>query len=69
MTRKWTIGILITIGVFLIAWDIWVLIEPTEGDTISAVTLEFAQRHIIIPFAVGVICGHLFWPQRLKERS
>jgi hypothetical protein len=67
MTRKWTIGILIAIAVILIAWDVYVYVEPSDGDTISEVTLAAAGKHPVIPFAIGVICGHLFWPQRSND--
>jgi hypothetical protein len=64
MTRKVTISILIVLCLVLIGWDVWVYLEPTPGDTISEVTFAFAQRHPVLPFAIGVICGHLLWPQR-----
>lgn len=40
---------------------------PESGDTISEVTLAFAQRHPALPFSVGVVAGHLFWPQRVRS--
>ena len=67
MTRKYTITILIIIALILIGWDIWVYIEPTDGDTISEITLAFAQKHPVLPFAIGVLCGHLLWPQKIKS--
>lgn len=63
MTRKITISILVAVAVLLIGWDIYVAITPAPGDTISEITLAFAQRHPVIPFAIGVLCGHLLWPQ------
>jgi len=68
-TRKATIGILVSIILALIAWDIWVVIEPTPGDTISEITMFYARRHPVIPFALGVVCGHLLWGQRLPPGS
>lgn len=67
-SRKITIGILVVITVLLIAWDIVVAANARSGDTISEVTLGFAMRHPVLPFAIGVICGHLFWPQRLTRK-
>lgn len=66
MTKKVTIGILIVAAAVLIAWDVYVAANPTPGDTISEITLGFAMRHPVLPFVVGVVCGHLFWPQRPK---
>lgn len=69
--RVATIALLLSMGAGLIGWDVYVAveernIEPGKGATISEVTLGFAQRHPIVPFAVGVLCGHLFWPQVRK---
>jgi hypothetical protein len=62
-TRTATVWILIAITIVLIVWDIWVAVEPTDGDTISEVVLGWARRTPALPFAVGFLCGHLFWPQ------
>jgi hypothetical protein len=66
MSQKITIAILLACAALLIGWDIYVAANPTPGDTISEITLAFAQKHPVLPFALGVIMGHLFWPQRVK---
>lgn len=66
MTRKITIGLLLVVAVLLIVWDVYVANNTPTGDTISEITLLAASKHPVIPFAFGVICGHLFWPQFKK---
>jgi hypothetical protein len=68
-TRKTTITILISTVSALILWDIWVFIEPTDGDTISEVTLGFASDHPVVALIIGVVMGHLFWPQRIDKKT
>lgn len=68
-SRTWTIGILVGVIALLIGWDVLVALEesgvkPGTGGTISEVTLAFAQQHPVVAFVLGVICGHLLWPQR-----
>lgn len=63
MARGWTIGILAGVTVLLIAWDIYAAANKERGDTISEVVLGFARRHPVIPFLLGVLAGHLLWPQ------
>lgn len=63
MTRLWTIGILLFVTFGLIAWDIYVATNREKRDTISVVMLDTARKHPAIPFLLGVIMGHLFWPQ------
>lgn len=60
----WVIGLC---AVALIAWDIYAAMSTTQ-PTISVLTLSTAQKHPILPFLTGVLCGHLFWPQVTKEK-
>ena len=66
MTRKLTIGILVAVVLALIAWDVYALLEPSPGDTISEVTLAFARQHPAFSFLLGVVAGHLLWPQEVR---
>lgn len=61
--RWWTIGILAVVTILLIAWDVYAATNKERGDTISEVVLAFARRHPVIPFLMGVLMGHLLWPQ------
>lgn len=69
MKKAITIGMLLTFGVILILWDIFVAVTAPTGDTISEVTLWFAMRHPVVPFTIGVIGGHLFWPQYVRRKD
>jgi hypothetical protein len=60
--KKVTISILIIVALLLIGWDIYVAVNKDEGDTISEVLL-WVGSHPVLPFAMGVLMGHLFWPQ------
>jgi len=66
-TKKITSGILITVTIALVIWDIFMAGNPTEGDTISEIILSFSFSNPSIPFAFGCLMGHLFWPQIVKE--
>lgn len=63
MTKIVTKVLMLSIAIVLIGWDIYVAANDIPGDTISELTLSWAFMHPVIPFAVGVLCGHLFWPQ------
>jgi zinc transporter ZupT len=69
--RRITISILGAVIAVLIAWDVYVAVvekdkPPGTGATISEVTLGFAQKHPVLPFALGVVAGHLLWSQVRK---
>lgn len=57
-----------TVGA-LALYDVAVAANKQRGDTISEVLLDTARDHPVVPFALGVTIGHLFWPQATKERQ
>lgn len=58
--------ILISFVIILSMYDIWALIFGGVDATISRIVLSYAKDYPIIPFAFGVVCGHLFWSQKEK---
>jgi len=52
-------------GVWL--WDAYCTMRGDYRSQVSQVLLEWSVRWPIIPFAIGVVVGHLFWPQRLVD--
>lgn len=66
MTKRITIAVLIIVTILLIVWDVYVATNSVRGDTISEVFL-WASSHPVLPFAFGVLAGHLCWPQYLKK--
>ena len=71
MPRKVTLTLLAVSAAVLIGWDVYVALNdvPNDRDTISGIVLGFARRHTIVPFAFGVLMGHLFWPQMVAQRG
>lgn len=66
-TKKITLWLLAVVTVLLVAWDVHVATNSVKGDTISEAFLNANSRGLI--FALGVICGHLAWPQYIKRKS
>ena len=50
--------------VVLAAIDVALLLTGGVEATFSRVILGASHKYPIIPFAAGVLCGHLFWPQK-----
>ena len=68
-TRWITIALLIAFTAALIAWDIYAEVTvPDSAATVSRIVLSWAQQHPALPFALGVVMGHLLWPQQSKAR-
>lgn len=66
-TRLTTVWILLIVTSLLIAWDFYA--RHFNGGTISEVALTWARSHPVVPFLVGVVCGHLFWPQLVNQQK
>jgi hypothetical protein len=61
-----TIVLLLMVGLGLVVWDVFVAFcndTPNEEDTISGILLNAAKRFAALPFAFGVLMGHLFVDQ------
>lgn len=67
MTRYLTIGIVSAVFFALIAYDVWVAIEPSPRDTISKVGLDGMIAHPSIAILAGVMIGHIAWPSTYGE--
>jgi hypothetical protein len=70
-TLRWiTFGVIVATCIAWIVWDVIAVVRdktrrnsPSRGATISEVTLGTVRRFPVIAFLLGVISGHLFWPQ------
>ena len=59
-----TAWLLVAVAGLLILYDIYAAVRWGYDGTISRDMLVASLSHPIIAFAAGVLCGHLFWPQR-----
>jgi hypothetical protein len=62
MTKYLTIGIVHAVFFGLVAYDIWVAIEPSPRDTLSKVGLDGMIAHPSIAILAGIVVGHIAWP-------
>lgn len=53
----------------IICYDTWTLIARGYETTISSQLYTLAGNQPIISFAIGVVCGHLFWPNRASREQ
>jgi len=57
---------LLFLGAIVVVWlfDATAAIRGTGNDSVSATILDWSTRWPLIPLLVGVLLGHMFWPQR-----
>jgi len=69
--RTITIIIMAAVAAILIGWDIYVAVGnkvPNRRDTVSGITMGWSLKVWFLPYAVGVLGGHLFMPGVLLDR-
>lgn len=62
-----TEALVVSLVIFLVVYDLIALWLGGWDATISVVVLTWSSRYPILPFLFGVVCGHLFWPQRVDK--
>jgi hypothetical protein len=55
-------SILIGMVVIVLFWDATVLLMDRPEATLSAVLMQITKENPIVAFVLGVVIGHLFWP-------
>jgi len=66
-TRFTTTWILILMAILLIIWDVYA--RQYDSGTISEVMLSWTMSHPVVPFLLGVLGGHLCFPQIVVEKN
>lgn len=63
MTKRTTLAWL-SAGCFLLAYEVLALVF--HWQTLSGWMWAAAAAYPLVPFACGVLCGHFFWPRKVK---
>jgi hypothetical protein len=70
--KKWALIFMIVLALVVTVFDVVLYFNP-EQLTISQATMDMLQDNPMTRFPVffilGVLCGHLFWPQRPHLRD
>lgn len=64
-----TAWFIVTLIFLCTIYDIYIGVNYGSAATISWVTWTTAKGYPIIPFAAGILCGHLFWSQQTVEKE
>ena len=59
-TSKITISLILATAAVWIAWDVYAAWDTGGWSTISWVIYVHSTQRPAIPFAAGLLCGHLF---------
>lgn len=69
MSRKLAGNIMLGLVIAILLWDVLLWQDVVRHNTISEIVARASARHPGLTFAVGFLCGHMFWPVRIKEKS
>ena len=62
--KKVTAIFIFAVVVVGVLFDVYVFIRGGTEATISWMIFEAAHKYPMIPFAVGILCGHFFWQMK-----
>lgn len=62
--RTWLSLLMLSFLAVVWVYDLAMVIRQEPASTVSATMLEWSQVWPILPFLMGVVIGHLLWPQR-----
>lgn len=57
-----TLAFICVVLVLIFGVDLYLLVAKGYKETISARLLGMGRDYPIIPFLIGIVMGHLFWP-------
>lgn len=61
--------LMMTVVLAVIGYDAWACEDRENRDTISHMVTESSKKYLIIPFIFGLLVGHFFWSQHLKDED
>lgn len=56
-------GSLLTMVFMVGLWDIYVVAKGDYHDTVSSVIHHWSLMYPVLPLTLGLVLGHIFWPQ------
>ena len=56
----------LAIGAGIGAWDVWAIFGGNGLRTVSSYVITWSETYPVLPLAVGVLVGHLFWPASIR---
>lgn len=63
--KKITLIFIISVIVAIAIYDVWVIAAAGNNDaSISAQLIEWSYNYPLFPFAIGIVCGHIFWGKK-----
>jgi len=57
MMRPWIFGLIVLV---LLVYE-GLAIYQSQGNTISEIIWRLTRTYPLVPFALGLLCGHFFW--------
>lgn len=62
--NKLTLTVFLVLFAVLMTFDVWTLVSRGYETTVSWTLYVWGTQFPIVPFAFGVLVGHLLWPNR-----
>ena len=62
-----TVLILIITALFLILFDVYIIIKKGKSESISAHVIRGSHKYPLVVLLFGILLGHLFWSMKTED--
>jgi predicted permease len=62
-----TLIFIVVVVVAIAAFDVFIIIKKGKKESISAHIIRASHNYPLIPFLLGIVCGHLFWSMNTSD--
>ena len=64
-----TKAVIVAVALILAAYEALVIALGIPQATISEAVWDWSSRYPYLPFAAGILCGHLFWREAKSNKQ
>ena len=62
-----TILFCVILVIAVAAFDVYIIAKKGKKESISAHIIRASHNYPLIPFLLGIVCGHLFWSMKTAD--
>jgi hypothetical protein len=58
---------IVSIALMIAAFDVYIILKKGKYHSISAFIIRASHNYPLLPFLLGIVCGHLFWSMNTAD--
>jgi hypothetical protein len=62
-----TVLFITVVFIAVAVFDVYIIAKKGKKESISAHIIRASHAHPLLPFLLGIVCGHLFWSMKTAD--